>query len=50
VTVGAAVSHRLWGIGTVLSEDEHELVVSFESVGYRHLTRAALANGLLTLA
>jgi ATP-dependent DNA helicase RecQ len=38
----------LWGKGTVLSEDDHELVVSFESVGYRHLTRATLANGLLT--
>jgi ATP-dependent DNA helicase RecQ len=50
VQIGAAVSHRLWGAGTVLSEDDHELVVSFESVGYRHLTRAALANGLLTLA
>ena len=47
VKVGAAVTHRLWGKGTVLSEDDHELVVSFESVGYRHLTRAALANGLL---
>jgi ATP-dependent DNA helicase RecQ len=48
VTVGAAVTHRLWGNGTVLSEDDHELVVAFESVGYRHLTRAALTNGLLT--
>jgi ATP-dependent DNA helicase RecQ len=34
----------------VLSEDDHELVVAFESVGYRHLTRAALTNGLLTPA
>ncbi len=50
ISVGAAVSHRLWGMGTVLSEDDHELVISFESVGYRHLTRAALSNGLLTLA
>ena len=48
VTVGAAVAHPLWGNGTVLSEDDHELVVSFESVGYRHLTRASLGNGLLT--
>jgi ATP-dependent DNA helicase RecQ len=48
VQVGAEVTHRLWGKGTVLSEDDHELVVSFESVGYRHLTRAALSNGLLT--
>ncbi len=50
VEVGAAVTHPLWGTGTVLSEDDHELVVSFESVGYRHLTRATLANGLLTPA
>ena len=48
LVVGAVVTHRLWGNGTVLSEDDHELVVSFESVGYRHLTRAALTNGLLT--
>ena len=32
----------------MLSEDDHELVLSFESVGYRHLTRAAVTNGLLT--
>ena len=50
VEVGAAMTHRLWGKGTVLSQDDHELVISFESVGYRHLTRAALANGLLTPA
>jgi ATP-dependent DNA helicase RecQ len=47
---GTPVIHRLWGPGTLLSRDEHELVVSFESVGYRHLTPAALTNGLLRLA
>ena len=48
IAIGAAVTHRLWGDGTVLSADDHELVVAFESVGYRHLTRATLSNGLLT--
>jgi ATP-dependent DNA helicase RecQ len=42
------VMHRLWGSGVLLSRDEHELVVAFDSVGYRHLTAAALTNGLLT--
>ncbi len=44
---GKRVTHRLWGPGTLLSEDDHELVVAFDSVGYRHLTAAALTNGLL---
>jgi ATP-dependent DNA helicase RecQ len=48
-SAGTAVTHRLWGAGILLSRDEHELVVSFESVGYRHLTLAALTNGLLTI-
>jgi ATP-dependent DNA helicase RecQ len=47
---GTPVVHRLWGPGTLLTRDEHELVVSFESVGYRHLTPAALTNGLLRIA
>jgi ATP-dependent DNA helicase RecQ len=46
---GQSVRHRLWGHGTLLSRDDHELVVAFDSVGYRHLTAAALTNGLLTL-
>jgi ATP-dependent DNA helicase RecQ len=46
---GATVIHRLWGTGTLLSADDHELVVAFDSVGYRHLTPAALTNGLLTV-
>jgi ATP-dependent DNA helicase RecQ len=46
---GVTVVHRLWGSGTLLSRDDHELVVAFESVGYRHLTPAALTNGLLTV-
>ena len=45
---GRRVRHRLWGPGTVLSQDDHELVVAFDSVGYRHLTAASLTNGLLT--
>ena len=47
---GVPVRHRLWGPGVLLSRDEHELVVAFDSVGYRHLTAAALTNGLLTMA
>ncbi len=46
---GKRVRHRLWGTGTLLSQDEHELVVAFDSVGYRHLTAAALTNGLLEM-
>jgi ATP-dependent DNA helicase RecQ len=48
--VGAAVQHRLWGHGTVMSADQHEIVVAFESVGYRHLTTAVLDTGLVSLA
>ncbi|MEU8812956.1 RecQ family ATP-dependent DNA helicase [Actinoplanes sp. NPDC048796] len=48
-TQAKRVRHRLWGPGTLLSQDDHELVVAFDSVGYRHLVAAALTNGLLTL-
>jgi len=47
--VGAAVMHKLWGHGTVMSADQHEIVVAFESVGYRHLTTAVLDTGLVSL-
>jgi ATP-dependent DNA helicase RecQ len=46
---GQRVRHKLWGPGVLLSRDDHELVVAFDSVGYRHLTAAAFTNGLLTL-
>ena len=46
---GTSVHHRLWGHGTVLSADDHELVIAFESVGYRHLTTAVLDSGLVNL-
>jgi ATP-dependent DNA helicase RecQ len=46
---GTGVHHRLWGHGVLLSQDEHELTVVFDSVGYRHLTAASLTNGLLTI-
>ena len=46
---GVGVRHRLWGHGILLSRDEHEVTVAFDSVGYRHLTAASLTNGLLTL-
>jgi ATP-dependent DNA helicase RecQ len=45
---GLRVRHKLWGPGTLLSRDDHELVIAFDSVGYRHLTAASLTNGLLT--
>jgi ATP-dependent DNA helicase RecQ len=48
-TGGTDVHHRLWGHGVLLSQDEHEVTVAFDSVGYRHLTAASLTNGLLTL-
>jgi ATP-dependent DNA helicase RecQ len=47
---GAHVVHRLWGGGTVLAADPHELLVVFDTVGYRHLTPAVLTNGLLTVS
>jgi ATP-dependent DNA helicase RecQ len=47
---GVTVIHRLWGPGTLLSQDDHELVVAFDSVGYRHLTPAALTTDLLTVS
>jgi ATP-dependent DNA helicase RecQ len=45
--VGRRVRHRLWGAGTLLHQDDHELIVVFNAVGYRTLTPAALTNGLL---
>jgi ATP-dependent DNA helicase RecQ len=48
-TGGTDVQHKLWGHGVLLSQDEHEVTVAFDSVGYRHLTAASLTNGLLTL-
>lgn len=47
VEPGTEVQHRTWGPGVVLSADPHELLVVFDSVGYRHLTPAALTTGLL---
>ena len=43
------VHHRLWGPGLLLSRDDHELTVAFDSVGYRHLTPTALEHGILTI-
>jgi ATP-dependent DNA helicase RecQ len=47
---GTVVQHKLWGLGTVMSADDHEIVAAFDSVGYRHLTTAVLDNGLLSIA
>jgi ATP-dependent DNA helicase RecQ len=46
---GIPVHHRLWGAGTLLSRDDHELVVVFDGVGYRHLTPRSLRDGVLTI-
>jgi ATP-dependent DNA helicase RecQ len=48
VRPGTPVMHKLWGRGTVLAADAHELLVAFDTLGYRHLTAAVLTNGLLT--
>ncbi|WP_236794517.1 RecQ family zinc-binding domain-containing protein [Amycolatopsis sp. GM8] len=47
ITGGVPVRHRLWGEGQLLSRDDHELLVHFDSVGYKHLTASALASGIL---
>lgn len=44
---GVAVHHRLWGDGRLLSRDDHELLVYFANVGYKHLIASALASGIL---
>jgi ATP-dependent DNA helicase RecQ len=41
------VRHRLWGEGRMLSRDDHEVLVYFTSVGYKHLTASTLASGIL---
>ncbi|MFI5612591.1 RecQ family ATP-dependent DNA helicase [Amycolatopsis sp. NPDC051903] len=47
VTSGVPVHHRLWGDGRLLSKDDHELLVYFTSVGYKHLTASSLSSGIL---
>jgi len=47
VAGGTAVRHRLWGEGQLLSGDDHELLVYFDSVGYKHLTASTLSSGIL---
>ncbi|MEU4670374.1 RecQ family ATP-dependent DNA helicase [Amycolatopsis sp. NPDC023774] len=47
VAGGAPVHHRLWGDGQLLSHDEHELLVYFPSVGYKHLTASTISSGIL---
>jgi ATP-dependent DNA helicase RecQ len=44
---GVPVRHRLWGDGQLLSQDDHELLVYFTSVGYKHLTASTLTSGIL---
>lgn len=47
--IGAAVHHRQWGAGTVISADDHRLTVLFDDYGYRTLSLAAIAaSGVLT--
>ena len=47
VSGGLPVRHRLWGEGQLLSRDDHELLVYFDSVGYKHLTASTLRSGIL---
>ena len=47
VAGGTPVRHRLWGEGQLLSGDDHELLVYFDSVGYKHLTASTLSSGIL---
>jgi ATP-dependent DNA helicase RecQ len=47
---GTPVQHRLWGEGHLLSQDDHELLVYFASVGYKHLTPSTLVSGILQQA
>ncbi|HET6986251.1 MAG TPA: RecQ family zinc-binding domain-containing protein, partial [Kribbella sp.] len=46
---GTPVHHRLWGDGQLMSRDAHELLVYFDSVGYKHLTASTLTSGILRL-
>lgn len=47
VTGGTPVHHRLWGDGQLLGRDDHELLVYFTSVGYKHLTASSFASKIL---
>jgi ATP-dependent DNA helicase RecQ len=49
VSRGIPVTHRLWGRGVLLSRDDHELVVAFDSVGYRHLSPRSVTDKVLTI-
>ena len=49
ISGGVPVRHRLWGDGQLLSRDDHELLVFFNSVGYKHLTASTLTSGILQL-
>ncbi|MDT9684031.1 RecQ family ATP-dependent DNA helicase [Streptomyces sp. TRM76323] len=47
---GTRVRHREWGDGTVMSEEGDRITVLFDSMGYRTLSLAAIADhGLLTV-
>lgn len=50
VDSGTPVRHRLWGAGHLLNRDDHELLVYFASVGYKHLTTSTLTSGILERA
>ncbi|MET9444295.1 RecQ family ATP-dependent DNA helicase [Streptomyces sp. NPDC006610] len=46
---GTPVRHREWGDGTIMSEEGDRITVLFDSMGYRTLSLAAVAEkGLLT--
>jgi ATP-dependent DNA helicase RecQ len=49
--VNAKVQHVEWGDGVVMSRDDEQVTVLFETVGYKTLLEVAVvANGLLVLA
>ena len=42
---GAAVDHRVWGAGTVLSTESDRILVFFASVGYKAVSLEVVAEG-----
>ena len=49
--VGSQVEHAEWGVGDVQRYDDDQVVVLFESVGYKTLgVELVLERGLLTQA
>jgi ATP-dependent DNA helicase RecQ len=47
ISGGTPVHHWLWGDGQLMSRDDHEVLVYFDSVGYKHLTASVMTSGVL---